>query len=126
MTLVEQLTRLHRDIPGCRAAVFGDMEAGTVLRACADADLRQEDHDALLAEASACLGPGAERLLARVFGQGATPHRLSQAILAAPLQTCVFLRSGTTEGEVICVSLDAGTTLEGVGATLREVARADE
>ena len=87
MTIAEEMTRLYRQTPGCRALVFGDVQARTVLRAVADPDLRQEDHDRLLAEAAARLGGDPA---ASAFGLGP----LGAVIRMEAGQTRLFLPSG--------------------------------
>ncbi|WP_317706845.1 hypothetical protein [Tropicimonas sp. TH_r6] len=97
------MSRLHRDLPGCRSVLFGDTGTGIVLRACADADLRQEDHDSCMDDAADWLGPNAEQLGALVFGTDSGDARVSEAILLDGSELRVFRRYGENSCDVICV-----------------------
>ncbi len=126
MTLMEHLSRLHREIPSCREVVYGDLDSGTVLRAVGDSDLRQEDHDARLSEAVACLGPLPTRLFGHVFGVDASPETLSSATLAESGSTSVFLRPEGASGDVICVTVAPTTSVADVGAILQQTSLVDD
>ncbi len=125
MSLVEEMSRLHRELPGCRSVLFGDAGTGIVLRACADADLRQEDHDSCMADAADWLGPEAERLRALVFGASPGSAPVAEAILLDGVELRVFRRFGEASCDVICVRSDNGATAELVSAAVQQLVQTD-
>ena len=126
MTLVEQLNKLQREIPGCQAVVFGDIETGTVLRVCAGEELRQEDHDALLVRAAACLGPAAAALSELVFGKSADSALLCQAVLLSSGNASLFQRSAESPADVTCISVDVSTPVSVILKALSDLCPLDD
>ena len=126
MTLAEGIDRLQRETAGCRALVFGDLDTRTVLRSAAAPDLRQEDHDALLAEAATCLGaPGAD-LLARATGTepGGDPAP-ERALRFAAGEIRLFRRTGPGAAEVVCARLAGASDLDAFDRALSDLLGAD-
>lgn len=126
MSLVEQLKRLHRDLPGCEAVVFGDIRTGTVLWASAHPDLHQEDHDACLAQAFYCFGPEASATIGAVLGAEGDNSAPDQAILHTSEGTRLFMQSGEVRGEVVCVTLSGSAEVDGLAALVRDAVRCDD
>jgi hypothetical protein len=122
MQLAEGIDRLQRETAGCRALVFGDLATGTVLRSAAAPGYRQEDHDALLAEAGACLGPAAAELLARAAGmaegRGAGPLR---ALRLGAGEARLFRRAAPGAGDVLCARLDGAADVAALDGALAEL-----
>lgn len=122
MTFGEGMDRLQRETAGVRALVFGDLATGTVLRSVAEEGLQQEDHDALLAEAEACIGPACANLYTLATTDGAqTAPVLSRAILVGGGETKLFLRDGPGTGDVLCARLDPGADAMAIGDALADL-----
>lgn len=126
MTLVEQLTNLRRDLPGCRSVIFGDMATGTVLRALAGDDLRQEDHDRLLADAIHCLGPEAQRALSAAFDLGEAQSAPSEVLLLAKGGTKLFLHPREAETDALCATMDGHPQYQKIAKALQHGVADDE
>lgn len=124
MSLVEQLTRIHRGIPGCRSVVFGDIRTRTVLRTCADDDFRQEDHDRCLCEAASCLGPAAADLFGMVLGPDSAP--LAGAILRDERRTSVFLFLDAERTDVVAATAENSTPPMALAEALLHLGQPDE
>jgi hypothetical protein len=121
MTLAEGFDRLQRETAGCRALVFGDLDARTVLRSAAAPGFRQEDHDALLAEAAACLGADGARVMAEaglVAGDDVLPL---EALRLLPGEARLYRRLSPGSAEVICARLAATGDLDLFDAALAEL-----
>jgi hypothetical protein len=125
MTLAEGFDRLQRETAGCRALVFGDLDTRTVLRSAAVPGFRQEDHDALLAEAAECLGAGGARVMAEAglcqgleAGDAARPL---EALRLLPGEARLYRRLSLGSTEVICARLAANGDLDGFDAALAEL-----
>lgn len=116
MTLAEGIDRLQRETAGCRALVFGDLETRTVLRSAAVACLRQEDHDALLAEAATLLGTAGARLLRQVDGGPAV-----FAVRFGASETHLFRVVAEDGAEVLCARLDAMADAAAFDAALAQL-----
>jgi hypothetical protein len=119
MTLAEGFDCLQRETAGCRALVFGDLDTRTVLRSAAAPDLRQEDHDALLADAACCLGPAGAALLVEAgldaAGDGSPPQAALRLLSG---EARVFRRLAPGSPEVVCARLSTGADLDGFDAAL--------
>ncbi len=126
MTLAEGIDRLQRQTPGCRALVFGDLHTRTVLRSAATPDLRQEDHDAVLADAAVFLGAPGAALLARAAGTGAGagsgegsgPDR---ALRLLPGEARLYRRVSPGAAEVVCARLAGDPDLAAFDRALSEL-----
>ena len=97
MSFAERMQRLFERVGTCRALLVGDTGTSTVLRACADPGTAQEQHDALLGEASLLLGALGEAALAEAAGASGPVRR---AVVLAAGETRVHLRPETGGTEV--------------------------
>lgn len=124
MNLVEHLTRIHRETPGCRSVIFGDVRTRTVLRASADEDFRQEDHDRCLSEAAICLGPACTDLFAMVFGDGAEPP--TGAVLRNARRTSHYVLLDAERSDVVAATTENGLPPTAMERALLLLAQADD
>ncbi|NDR55549.1 hypothetical protein [Aliiruegeria sabulilitoris] len=122
MSIVEQLNRLYREIPGCLAVVFGDMQTKTVLRSVAKDILCQEDHDRLLEAAAFWLNPSAEN----PPGQPAGSAPPTQVLLQGRKSTRVFTRLFPETSDVLCILAVAETPLAELHRCLHVMVTADD
>lgn len=122
MRAADRIDELRQEIPGCTAVVIGDIGTGIVLRASADSGLRQEAHDALLAEAMACHAgstpnwrralPGAPRPL-RAVRMDAEGYRLFQG-------------TGDGSGTVVCARGTEPAALDLLATALNDLLNGDD
>jgi hypothetical protein len=115
MGFAEALEEVRRTTPGCKALVFGDLRTGIVLRSAAGTEHRQEDHDALLAEACRCLGPAGAALREAAFGHPAPPSR---ALAIGKGEARLFLRAPGAAPEALCAALRPDSDLDGLADRL--------
>jgi len=101
MSIAQRMQKLFETAAGCRALVLGDLRAGTVLRACAAPDQRQEHHDALVTEAAALFDPVPAGLAATAAGWTG-PARAAERHLPGEARLFVV---GADGADVICARL---------------------
>ncbi|SDJ70607.1 hypothetical protein [Aliiruegeria lutimaris] len=122
MSIVEQLNRLYREIPGCLAVVFGDMQTKTVFRSFAKDNLCQEDHDRLLEMAALWLTPPAENSSDHPAGLN-LPMQVS---LQGRRSIRVFARLLPEASDVLCILAVAEAPLADLHRSIRAMVMADD
>lgn len=115
MTLGEDIKQKRAAILGCDVILFGDLRTETVLFAAAAPGLRQEDHDALLAEACHCLHSIPIETQNSFFG---TPGVVINTMRITPGRMTVFVRQPLDPSEVYCAAANDPETYPEVMSAL--------
>ena len=99
MSFAQRMQNLFETTPGCRTIVLGDLEAGVVLRACAEREQGQEHHDALVAEAATLFDAAVDDSAMPAAGW-TEPHLA--AIRFTPCEVRLFAAAADEGADVLC------------------------
>lgn len=122
MHAADRIGELRQETSGCSAIVIGDIGTGIVLRAAGEAGLRQEAHDALLAEAMACRADTASAWRRALPGE-ARPMR---AVRVDARGYRLFQGTGDGSGTVVCVRGRDTGALAPLAAALARMLEGDD
>lgn len=116
MGLSTELEQIRTGTLGCEAIVFGDISAGIVLAAAASPGRRQEDHDALFAQAVQDLtGPGA------ALGSALSGSRLCATLMLSASGARLSVPAEAAGTDALCAATTLSSPLPTLVQQLRQV-----